>query len=121
MIFGKPKTDEPMDKDKAQKMLERLGIATKPLDARQVDIRTGDGIVRITKPDVLITRMFGRDVYQISGEVKDYKFPSEAQIKKAMTKTGAKRSEIELKLAELNYDLAKAVETMQGKRKSKKK
>jgi NACalpha-BTF3-like transcription factor len=117
MPDDKKKDEKPIDKEKAMKLLEKLGVATKPIEATQVEIRTKEKIIKISKPEILQTYLMGRDIYQIAGDIQEIAFPTEAEIKSAMAKTGAKRSEIELKLAELNYDLVKAVEELKVKKK----
>jgi NACalpha-BTF3-like transcription factor len=121
MVLGLgKKSGHPVDRDKAMKLLEKLGIATKPIEATQVEIRTKEKIIRVSNPEVLQTYLMGRDVYQVAGEVQEFKLPTEAEIKKALAKTGAKRPEIEMKLAELNYDLARAVDELKGMKKKRK-
>lgn len=104
-----------IDREKVLRLLEKLGVASKPVEAEYVEIKTADRIIRVKNPDVLLTFLFGRDVYQVTGEVEEVPLRiSEAELKKIMRQTGKDRQEVVAKLAELNYDVTKAVSELKG-------
>jgi NACalpha-BTF3-like transcription factor len=60
-----------MDPEKMQAMMEKLGIQTERIDAKEIVIKLKDGrTLKIRKPDIMKTHVMGRDVYQVSGDVK---------------------------------------------------
>jgi len=123
MFLKKEKEDSGggIDYEKAQKLLERFGIATKKMSAERVEIQTKDKTIIFEKPDVMITNLMGRDVYNISGEIKERPLLIESDLKKAMKETGKSKEEVSDKLAELNYDINKTIAELKEIKKSDKK
>jgi len=56
------------DPDKIQQLMEKMGIKTKKLAAKEVVIKFKSKIIKIKNPDVLLTNIMGKDVYQISSK-----------------------------------------------------
>jgi NACalpha-BTF3-like transcription factor len=115
---GDPKK---IDKAKVMKLLEKLGVASKPIEAEHVEIKTPEKIIRIKNPDIILTLLFGRDVYQITGEIEEIplKF-SEKELKKLATEAGKEKEEVASRLAELNYGVAKSVSELRKMKEAKK-
>jgi len=104
-----------MSPEKIEKMMKRLGIETRKLEAEEVLIRCKDKDIIIKNPEVLITNVMGKDAYQITGDVEERGLgPSEEDIKLVMEKTGKDRETVVAKLEELNNDLAKAIMELKG-------
>ncbi|MBI4170621.1 MAG: nascent polypeptide-associated complex protein [Candidatus Aenigmarchaeota archaeon] len=99
-MFGK-------DPKKIEQMMKKLNINTRELDASEVTIRTDSGDIIIEAPEIMIMTMGGRDVYQITGQVR--KGPKEEDVRTVMEHTGKDRTAVEKKLEELNNNLAKAI------------
>ncbi|GEM_PF-1714360 len=118
-----PKDPKKIDKAKVTKLLEKLGVASKPIEAQHVEIRTKEKIIRIKNPDVILSLLFGRDVYQITGEIEEVPLKlSERALKKAAR---TEKEDVTAKLADLNYKVTKTVSeakqiTRNGRKSSKK-
>lgn len=108
-MFGK------MDQKKVQEMMKKLNMNIRELEAEEVIIKTKDKNIIISRPDVMITDMMGKEVYQISGEVSESETISDKDIEMVMERTGKDRDIVVKKLEELNNDLARAI--MELKRK----
>lgn len=102
-MFGK------MDPKKIQEMMKKLNMNVQQIDAEEVIIKTKNKNIVISKPEVMIANMMGKDVYQISGEVSESESISEKDIEMVMEKTGKDRDVVVKKLEELNNDLARAI------------
>ena len=102
-MFGKP------DPKKMEKMMKKLNLNVQQVEADVVVIKTKEKNIVISKPDVMIAKLMGRDVYQITGEVSESYHVSEEDIQIVMEKTGKDRDAVVKKLEELNNDLAKAI------------
>ena len=102
-MFGKP------DPKKMEKMMKKLNLNVQQVEADVVVIKTKEKNIVISKPDVMIAKLMGRDVYQITGEVSESYSVSEEDIQIVMEKTGKDRDAVVKKLEELNNDLAKAI------------
>lgn len=94
------------DPKKIEEMMKKMNMNIKNIEALQVTIKTKNKNIIITKPEIMIANIMGRDVYQISGDVKE---TTEEDIKLVMEKTGKDRKTVEQKLEELDHDLAKAI------------
>ena len=77
--------------------------------AEEVIIKTKTKNIIISAPEVMITDMMGKEVYQISGEVSEAGNINEDDVKMIMEKTGKDRETVVKKLEELDNDLAKAI------------
>ncbi len=104
-----------MSPKKVQEMMKKLNMNVRELEAEEVIIKCHDKNVIISKPEVMITDMMGKEVYQISGEVSESSQVSEDDIKMVMEKTGKDRTTVVKKLEELDNDLAKAIMELEGK------
>lgn len=98
-----------------EQMMKKLNMKVQEIPAELVIIKTKDKNIIISKPEIMLADMMGREVYQISGEVSE-SFPvSEDDVKLVMDKTGKDRETVVKKLEELNNDLARAITELKGK------
>ncbi len=105
-MFGKP------DPKKMEKMMKKLNLNLKQVEAESVIIKTKAKNIIISNPEIMIANMMGREVYQITGEVSEStggQGVREEDVKIVMEKTGKDRDTVVKKLEELNSDLAKAI------------
>lgn len=102
-MFGNP------DPKKLEKIMKRLNMNVQQIPAEVVVIKGKDKNIIISKPEVMVTNMMGRDIYQITGEVSESTPISEEDIRVVMEKTGKDRETVVKKLEELNNDLARAI------------
>lgn len=102
MFFGNP------DPKKIQKMMKKMGIESKELEAEKVIIKTKSKDIVIKNPSITVVKAMGRDNYQISGDVAEQEKISENDIKMVMDQTGKDRETVEKKLKETK-DIAKAI------------
>jgi len=102
-MFGKP------DPKKLEKMMKKLNLNVQEIPAEVVVIKTKQKNIIISKPEIMLAKLMGRDVYQISGEVSESYNVSEEDIQMVMEKTGKDRDAVVRKLEELNNDLARAI------------
>jgi NACalpha-BTF3-like transcription factor len=79
------------------------------VEAEVVVIKSRGKNIIISKPEIMIAKLMGRDVYQITGEVSESYPMSEEDIQMVMDKTGKDRNTVVKKLEELNNDLARAI------------
>lgn len=107
-MFGKP------DPKKIEQMMKKMNMNIKNVEADVVAIKCKDKNIIISKPEIMVTNMMGRDVYQITGEVSESGIVKEDDIKMVMDKTGKDRETVVQKLEELNNDLAKAIMELKG-------
>jgi len=107
-MFGK------IDPRKMEQMMKKLNMNVKNIDAKEVIIKTADGDIIISNPEVMVVDMMGKDVYQISGNVSSG--ANEEDIKMVMEHTGKSRVDVEKKLEELNNDLARAIIELKEKK-----
>ena len=54
-----------------QRMMQRMGISMKDVNAEQVIIKCSDRDIIIDKPQIVVTKVQGQDMYQISGAVRE--------------------------------------------------
>ena len=102
MIGGK-------DPKKVADMLKKMNINIREVKAEEVIIKRNDKNIIISKPEIMIADLMGKDVYQISGEVSESISINEKDIDFVMGKTGKDRDTVVKKLEELNNDLVKAI------------
>ncbi|MBI4154036.1 nascent polypeptide-associated complex protein [Candidatus Woesearchaeota archaeon] len=102
-MLGKP------DPKKIEEMMKKLNMNIQQLPAEEVTIKTKDRNLVISNPQIMIARMGGRDIYQITGDVKESGKANEEDIQMVMEKTGKDRETVEKKLEELDNDLARAI------------
>ena len=104
-----------IDPKKMEQMMKKLNMNVKNIDAKEVIIKTDNGNIIISDPEVMVVDMMGKDVYQITGDISGKKGSNEEDIKMVMEHTGKDRQTVEKKLEELNNDLAKAIMELKGK------
>ncbi len=97
------------DDRKIQEAMKKLNLNMREVAAEEVIIRTKDKNIIISKPQIMIADMLGKEVYQITGEVSESTGPSEHDISLVMEKTGKDRDTVAKKLEELDNDLARAI------------
>lgn len=100
------------DQKKIEQMMKKLNLNVRQVEAESVTIKAKDREIIISKPEVMIADMMGREVYQITGEVYEKLPVDEADIALVMEKTGKDRNTVVAKLEELNNDLARAVKEL---------
>lgn len=105
-----------VDPRKIQEMMKKMNMNVKEVYAEEVIIRCRDKNIIISRPEVMIADIMGKEVYQISGEVSESDNIKEEDIKIVMEQTGKDRETVAQKLKELNSDLAKAIMELKGKR-----
>jgi nascent polypeptide-associated complex subunit alpha len=110
-MFGKPSPD------KIEKMMKKLNLNVRQVEADVVIIKGKNKHIVISKPDIMIADMMGREVYQITGDVSESMPISEEDIQMVMDKTGKSRETVVKKLEELDNDLAKAIMELKGEEK----
>jgi len=103
------------DPKKLQQMMKKLNMNVQEIPADLVIIKTKGKHIIISKPEVMLADMMGREVYQISGEVTESVPMSEEDVQIVMDKTGKDRDTVVKKLEELDSDLAKAIMELKGK------
>lgn len=109
-----------MDPKKMQEMMKKLNISVQEILAQEVIIKCRDKNIIISKPEIMLADMMGKDVYQITGVVSESTRPSEHDIEMVMRKTGKGREEVEDALEGLNNDLAAAIMELKSKEGKKK-
>jgi len=97
------------DPKKVADMLKKMNINIREVKAEEVVIKCNDKNIIISKPEIMIADLMGKDVYQISGEVSESISINEKDIEFVMEKTGKDRDTVVKKLEELNNDLVKAI------------
>lgn len=107
-MFGK-------DPKKIEKMMKKLNLNVRQVEAEEVVIRGKSRKIVIKNPEIMIANMVGREVYQITGDVEESVPASEEDIQMVMEKTGRDRETVVGKLEELDNDLAKAIMELKGK------
>jgi len=108
-MFGRP------DPKKIEQMMKKLNMNVRQVEADMVVIKGKSKNIIISKPEVMIADMMGREVYQITGEVSESIPVSEEDIQMVMDKTGKNRETVLKKLEELDNDLARAIIELKGK------
>ena len=109
-MFGK------MDPKKMQNLMRKLNINVQEIPAEEVIIKCKDKNIIISKPEVMLADMMGKDVYQVTGVVSESTRPSEHDIKMIMRKTGKGREAVVKILEDLNNDLAAAIIELKRKK-----
>ena len=105
------------DPKKIQQMMKKLNMNIQQVPADEVIIKSKNKQIIIKKPEVMLTDMMGREVYQITGDVTESVPMSEEDVQMVMEKTGHDRDTVVKKLEELNNDLAKAIVELKSVRK----
>lgn len=97
------------DPKKMAKMMKKLNMNVKQIEADRVVIEKQGGNIVINKPEIMVVDMMGRDVYQIMGSISSV---NEDDVTLVMGQTGKDRETVVAKLEELNNDLAKAIKEL---------
>ncbi len=98
-----------MDPKKVEQMLKQLGMKMEDIPASEVIIKTDDGDITISNPQVVKTIMKDQVVYQVSGNVKEETF-SEEDVKLVVNQTGIKdEKRIKQALEESKGDVVEAI------------
>ena len=108
MFGGKP------DPKKIQEMMKKMNINMSQIEAEEVIIKQKNKTIIISDPEIMVTNMMGKDVYQISGVVSESEQLSDHDIQMVMDKTGKDRQTVTKKLEELNNDLVRAIMELKG-------
>lgn len=103
------------DPKKLEKMMKKLNMNVKQVNAEEVVIKTGEKDIVISDPEIMIVNTMGKDIYQITGSVSEKNHTNEDDIKTVMEKTGKDRETVVKKLEELDNDLAKAIMELKKK------
>ncbi|MBI2583054.1 MAG: hypothetical protein HYW25_00155 [Candidatus Aenigmarchaeota archaeon] len=90
-----------------KKLLSEIGERAGSIEAEEVIIRTKEGDIVIKNPEVAVSKILGRDVYQITGDVSGEK--KEGQPKKAQ------KSDLDEELERILKGLKETVEVAEGK------
>ena len=98
-----------MNDKKIQEAMKRLNLNVREVKAEEVAIKCSDRTILISKPEIMIATVMGKDVYQISGVVSESSRLNEHDIALVMEKTGKDRETVVKKLEELDNDLAQAI------------
>lgn len=109
MFGGKP------DPKKVEQMMKKLNLKVQQIPAEVVIIKTKEKNIIISKPEVMLADMMGREVYQVSGDVSESVPVNEEDVRMVMDKTGKDRETVVKKLEELNNDLARAIMELKEK------
>ncbi len=104
------------NKKKMQDMMKKLNMNVEEVKAEEVIIKCGGRNIIVSKPQVMLTNIMGKNVYQVTGEVSESVNIDEKDIEIVMEKTGKGRNAVVKKLEELDNDLAKAIRELKGKR-----
>lgn len=98
-----------LDPKKMEQMLKQLGMEMEDIKANEVVIKTDDGDIIITNPQVVKTTMRGQVVYQVSGDVTQEAFSKE-DVKLVMDQSGIKDEAKVIKaLQEAKGDVVEAI------------
>ena len=63
-----------------QRMMKRMGISMNEVNAEQVVIKCADREIVIDNPQVVVTKVQGQDMYQISGDVREQSSGGEVRL-----------------------------------------
>jgi len=111
LVFGIGK----MDPKKVQEIMKKMNMNVRDMVAEEVIIKCKGRNIIISKPEVMVIDMSGKEVYQISGVVSEAERIREEDIKLIMKRTGKNRKTVVQKLEELNNDLAKTIMELKEK------
>lgn len=92
-----------------QELMKKMNINVQEIKAEEVIIKCADKTIIVSQPEVMLTKMMGKEVFQVTGEISEASQVREEDIRLVMEKTGKDRDIVAKKLEELNNDLAKAI------------
>ena len=97
-------------------MMQRMGISMKDVKAEQVIIKCADKNIIIDNPQVVVTKVQGQDMFQVSGDVREETLGGEVSLEISpddvkMVSEQAKVSEKKAReaLEKANGDIAQAI------------
>ena len=99
--------------------MKRMGIQQQEIDALEVIIRTENGEIVITEPQVSKVNMMGQETFQIMGNVHERELSAEPDIneddiKTVMDQTGKEREAVVEAINDSKGDLAEAIMKLRG-------
>ncbi|MCD4740667.1 nascent polypeptide-associated complex protein [archaeon] len=100
-----------MDPRQMKAMMKQMGIKQKTIDATEVIIKTGEGELLISNPQVTEVVMQGVKTYQVMGEVSERtgKKYTEEDVKLVMEKAGCSKEKAKNALEKNDGDIATAI------------
>ncbi len=98
-----------IDPKKMQQMMKQLGINQEEIEATRVIIEKSDGKIIIENPNIQKILMQGQESWQITGESREVKENSKADIQLIMEKTGKNEKEAKNALENAKGDIAEAI------------
>ena len=99
----------PMDERQMKKLMKRMGINVKEIEAIKVTIETKDKKYVFSNPSVSIMEIKGQQTYQIVGKPEIIEKLNEEDVKLVAEKTGKSIEEARKALEETNGDIAQAI------------
>ena len=99
----------PVDERQMKKLMKRMGINVKEIEAIKVTIETKDKKYVFLNPDVSIMEIKGQKTYQIVGKPEIIERVNEDDVKLVAEKTGKSMEEARKALEEANGDIAQAI------------
>lgn len=99
-----------LDPKKMSKMMKKMGIDTKEIDAEEVTIK-GSKNYSVKNPQVSVINMQGREIIQVMGDLKEINkevFTKE-DVETVAEKTGASEEKAEKELKKTKGDIAEAI------------
>lgn len=99
-----------LDPKKMSKMMKKMGIETKEIDAEEVEIK-GNKNYKVKNPQVSVINMQGKEIIQVMGNLEESnkeKF-TEEDVETVMDKTGASKEDAEEELEKTDGDIAEAI------------
>ncbi len=105
---------DPRQLGKMKKMMKKMGLEMKEIQAEEAIIRLKDKEVIIKNPQIILTEGMGQKSYQISGdviekEIKEVTEISEEDIKLICESTGVSEEVAKKTLEEADGNLAEAI------------
>jgi nascent polypeptide-associated complex subunit alpha len=94
---------------KMQKMMNRMGIQQKPIDAKEVIIKCEDKDIVVKNPNVVKVNMMGQDTIQVTGDITEVSGIKEEDVKTVSEQAGVDEEIARKALEENDGDLAKAI------------
>ena len=99
----------PMDERQMKKLMKRMGINVREIEAEKVIIETKDKKYVFVSPSVSIMEIKGQQTYQIVGKPEIFTKVNEEDAKLVAEKTGKSIEEAMKALEEANGDIAQAI------------
>ncbi len=107
-----------MNPKQMQQIMKKMGIKVEEIEAERVVIECADRKIIISEPQVMLTKMPGQEMFQISGEVSEAEAGEEDEVDTRITdddidmvadKAGVGRERAEEMLEETRGDIAEAI------------